>query len=157
MYIQQGDIFKGLSNHLIKKFMQIAHKKSYAQGDLLYHAGEPAEYFYTLIAGRIKLSFGENEHTVHIVSAAGEMFACAAFFDCPAYLASALAMEPAHLLKTSHEKFQQILAADPANQLIFFQNLARTLGNRLIQSYKLVSQPSATTQPAPKSMQSYTD
>jgi len=48
-------------------------------------------------------------------------------------------VEPTKLLKIEIGMLQKILMKDTANGLIFFKRLAGTLGNRLLQTYKLIS------------------
>ena len=43
------------------------------------------------------------------------------------------------LLKMDVKKLNEILEKDPANGIVFFRHLAWTLGNRLIQTYKMIS------------------
>ena len=51
------------------------------------------------------------------------------------------------LLKFDRDKLQKVLEKDPAHSLILFKHLAAILGNRLLQSYKIISSilPSETS------------
>jgi hypothetical protein len=44
------------------------------------------------------------------------------------------------LITFDREKFQKILKNDPTNGLLFFQGIAATIGNRLLQAYKMISE-----------------
>ncbi|MFH1992791.1 MAG: hypothetical protein ABIK98_10390 [Pseudomonadota bacterium] len=46
MYIQQADLFWGMSRDFVKDVMGIAVRESYQPGDFLFHEGDPAAYFY---------------------------------------------------------------------------------------------------------------
>jgi hypothetical protein len=48
-------------------------------------------------------------------------------------------MTPAKLRRFDQEKVLKILEEDPANGLVFFKRLADILGNRLLYSYKMIT------------------
>ncbi|MEJ2728398.1 MAG: hypothetical protein P8185_07800 [Deltaproteobacteria bacterium] len=58
------------------------------------------------------------------------------------YSASAECLEPTKLLKTGSDELSRILEADAENGMIFFKQLAASLGNRLLKTYKVINQKS---------------
>ena len=74
MYLKQKDIFRAMNTSFVKKIMNVSTTESYEQGSLLFQQGDPANQFYILLNGRIKLVLGETGQTVFIVSHAGEAF-----------------------------------------------------------------------------------
>ena len=48
-------------------------------------------------------------------------------------------MTEAKLLKLDRDKLQKVLGKDPANSLVLYKRLAEILGNRLLQSYSIIS------------------
>ncbi|MEJ2221703.1 MAG: hypothetical protein P8X80_12920 [Desulfobacterales bacterium] len=48
-------------------------------------------------------------------------------------------MEPTKLLKTSSKELSRILDEDAENGIIFFKQLAATLGKRLLETYKVIT------------------
>jgi CRP-like cAMP-binding protein len=144
MTIKQADLFLGVSHHFVKDVMAISVKESYAEGAFLFHTGDPATHFYILMQGRVKLGLGETGQKVYIGSQLGETFGWSSLIGRDTYSASAICMEPTHLLKIENQKLQQILEKDSSNGIIFYQRLAKTLGNRLLQSYEIISDLSKT-------------
>jgi CRP-like cAMP-binding protein len=138
MYIKQSELLKGTSMDFVKKFMDISQMISHEKGDMLFRENDPAQYFYVLLNGRIKLGVGESEEMVYDVRKNGEAFGWSSLIGRNDYSASAECIESAKLLKTDSKKLQKILEADPANGIIFLKQLAATLGNRLIESYKKI-------------------
>jgi CRP-like cAMP-binding protein len=138
--IDQGDLIWGLPHLFVKTFMDITTKKSYEKGQIVFHEGEKAAFFYTLIQGSVKLSIGETGQEVYIVDQAGEVFGWSSLMDRSHYSASAECQEPTNLLLIEKEKLERILNSDPANGMIFYKNLSQTLGNRLLRSYKIISE-----------------
>ena len=118
--------------------MDISQMISHEKGDMLFRENDPAQYFYVLLNGRVKLGVGESEEMVYDVRKNGEAFGWSSLIGRDDYSASAECIEPAKLLKTDSKKLQKILEADPANGIIFLKQLAATLGNRLIESYKKI-------------------
>ena len=138
--IDQGDLIWGLPHLFVKTFMAITIKKSYEKGQSVFREGEKAAMFYTLIQGSVKLSIGETGQEVYIVDQAGEVFGWSSLMDRSYYSASAVCLEPTYLLLVEKEKLERILKSDPANGMIFYKNLSQTLGNRLLKSYKIISE-----------------
>ena len=139
MYLKQKDIFRAMNKSFIKKIMDVSTTESYEPKDLLFQQGDLANYFYILLKGRIKITLGEIGQSVYIVSHAGEAFGWSSLIDRETYTASAECMTPVKLLRFDQEKVLKIIEEDPTNGLVFFKRLAGILGNRLLQSYKMIS------------------
>ena len=138
MFIRQSDLLLGTSMDFVKKIMDISRMISHAQGDILFRENDAARYFYILLNGRVKLSVGEGGRVVYDVGKNGEAFGWSSLIGREVYSASAECVEPTKLLITDRKKLNQILEDDPANGIIFLKPLAATLGNRLIETYKMV-------------------
>ena len=139
MYLKQKDIFWAMGKDFVKEIMGISVTESLKQGELLFREGDPANAFYVLLKGRVKLSLGETGQVVYVVSNAGEAFGWPSLIGREIFSASAECMAPTKLLKFDNEKLQKILEEDPTNSLILFKRLAELLGNRLLQSYTIIS------------------
>jgi len=137
--IDQGDLLWGMSRFFVKNFMDIAIKESYQEGDLVFRAGDKADYLYTLVEGRLKLTINDDvheEHEVYMVTHAGEAFGWSSLVDRNYYSASAQCLEPTVLLKVDRSSLDELLQKHPENGFIFYRKLAGMLGNRLVQCYK---------------------
>lgn len=139
MYFKQGDIFWGMNREFVGEIMKLAMNESYNTGDTLFHTGDSADHFYIMTKGQIKLSIGDAGHVVYIVSKAGEAFGWSSLIGRVAYSATAECLSSTNLLKLNGEKLQKILEKDSDNGMIFFKRLSMVLGNRLLQSYKMIS------------------
>lgn len=147
MYFKQGDIFWGMEKEFVGEIMKLAVTEAYDKADMLFHTGDPADHFYILTKGQIKLSLGDTGHAVYIVSRAGEAFGWSSLIGRPEYSASAECLSATHLLKLNGEKLQKILEKDSDNGLVFFKRLSGILGKRLLQSYAMIA--SSTRAEAP--------
>jgi CRP-like cAMP-binding protein len=139
MYFKQGDIFWGMKNEFVGEIMKVAMNESYNTGDLLFRTGDSADHFYIMTKGKIKLSIGDAGNVVYIVSKAGEAFGWSSLIGRDAYSATAECLSSTNLLKLNGEELQKILEKDSDNGMIFFKRLSMVLGNRLLQSYKMLS------------------
>ena len=139
MYFQQSDILRGLSRDFVKELMDITTKESHKKGYVIFHKGVRARYFYILLKGQVKIRIGETGHSVYTVDHPGEAFGWSSLVGRDVYSASAECNQPTKLLKIEVEKLENVMENDPANGLIFFKHLAGTLGNRLLQTYNMIS------------------
>jgi CRP-like cAMP-binding protein len=139
MYFEQSDLFRGMSRDFLKEFMEIAVKESHKKGDFLFRKGDKANYFFILLKGSVKIRLGETGDMVSTVDRAGEAFGWSSLVGRPFYSASAECRESTKLIKVEADTLLKILQREPANGLIFFRHLASTLGNRLLQTYTILS------------------
>ena len=138
MYIKQSELFTGTSMDFVKKFMDISEMSSHNKGEILFRENDPAKFFFILLNGCVKLSVGQPEQVVYEAKRNGEAFGWSSLIGGDVYSASAECLEPTKLLKTDSDRLARILEADSENGIIFFKQLAATLGNRLLETYKVI-------------------
>ena len=139
MYIKQSDLLWGLDNQFIKEFIESAMKKTHPEGFKLFNAGDPADFFYIMMKGSIRLSVGKQNQTTYLVEHAGEAFGWSGLVGMPTYSASAECLKESMVMIFAKEFVQGVTDADPVNGMRFYRRLARMLGNRLIHSYQLIA------------------
>jgi CRP-like cAMP-binding protein len=139
MYFQQADLLRGMGKEFLKQFMDNTVKETHRKGYFLFREGNRATHFYILLKGRVKLTIGDTGHTVYTIDHPGEAFGWSSLLGREVYSASAECRESTKLLRIDVKKLQGILEKDPANGLIFFKHLSAALGNRLLQTYRMVS------------------
>ncbi len=139
MYIKQSELFTGTSMDFVKKFMDISEMSSHQKGEILFRENDPAKFFFILLNGCVKLSVGSPAQVVYNAKRNGEAFGWSSLIGGDVYSASAECIKTTKLLKTNSHKLSGILEADPDNGIIFFRQLAATLGNRLLETYKMIT------------------
>lgn len=146
MFIEQADLFEGMTQEFVNDIKAIMFEESHPEGVFLFKEGDPANNFYILQEGGVKLTIGHEGHIVQIASNAGEAFGWSSLVGRESYTASAECTVPTRLMKVEKEKLKRVLEDYPANGMIFFKGLARILGQRLLNSYSslLLAQPSET-------------
>jgi CRP/FNR family cyclic AMP-dependent transcriptional regulator len=142
MYIKQSALFTGTSMDFVKKFMDICELSSHKKGEVLFRENDPADFFFILLNGHVKLSVGEPQQVVYNAARNGEAFGWSSLIGGDVYSASAECLEPTKLLKTASVELSRILEADTENGIIFFKRLAASLGMRLLEMYKVINQKS---------------
>ncbi len=138
MYIKQSELFTGTSMDFVKKFMDICETSSHQKGEILFRENDPAKFFFILLNGCVKLSVGVPEQVVYKAKLNGEAFGWSSLIGGDVYSASAECLEATKLLKTDRDKLSRMLEEDAENGIIFFKQLAATLGKRLLQTYKML-------------------
>jgi CRP-like cAMP-binding protein len=139
MYIKQSELFTGTSMDFVKKFMDICEMSSHKKGEVLFRENDPARFFFILLNGRVKLSIGKPEHVVYNAERNGEAFGWSSLTGGDVYSASAECLEPTKLLKAASNPLSRILEKDTENGIIFFKQLAATLGKRLLETYRVMT------------------
>ncbi len=138
MYIKQSELFTGTSMDFVKKFMDICETSSHQKGEILFRENDPAKFFFILLNGCVKLSVGVPEQVVYKAKLNGEAFGWSSLIGGDVYSASAECLEATKLLKTDRDKLSRMLEEDAENGIIFFKQLAATLGKRLLQTYNML-------------------
>lgn len=135
MFIQESDLFKGMSQGCMNELAKIMIAETHAAGTFLFKEGDPADCFYVLEQGRIKLSIGEKGHLVYILSNQGELCGWSGLADLNVYTATAECLTPTKLIKIEKEKLNDLFKKYSADGVLFFRRLAGIIGKRLISTY----------------------
>ncbi len=131
MQFKQADILTGLDKAFVARMMEIGKKSTHPEGTILFRQGDPANQFYILIKGRIRLGMGDNRYSVYTVNHGGEAFGWSALVGRQTYTASAECIDSSMLIAFDRDQVQMIMDGDPHNAILFYKNLALTLGKRL--------------------------
>jgi CRP/FNR family cyclic AMP-dependent transcriptional regulator len=137
MYIKQSDLLWGLDKHFILEFTKLGMKETRPKEFMLFKEGDPADFFFILVKGGIRLSLGEESRTTYLVNHAGEAFGWSSLVGLQKYTASAVCLKETMVMRFAKESIEVVTEADPLNGMQFYRRLAQMLGNRLIHSYHL--------------------
>jgi len=129
----------GMGKNFSMEVLDISEKLSRTEGDLLFLEGYPANHFYVLLKGRVKLSLGDTGPVVYMVRQPGEIIGWSGLIGRDVYTASGECMEATNLLKFDRDNFLEILKKYPQNEALLFKRLAEMLGNRLLEIYPTIS------------------
>jgi CRP-like cAMP-binding protein len=138
MLIDQADLLWGMDLLFVREFMGITSPVNFQKGDVVFRESDPAEYFFTLIEGRVRLTVGEPPKEVYTIDKAGEAFGWSSLVDRNYYSAAAECLEPTRCLKLERRKLEALLQGHPESGLVFYKKLAGMIGHRLVQFYQAI-------------------
>jgi CRP-like cAMP-binding protein len=120
MDVQKAEILKGLSTDCATAIMDIAVQESHGEGTRLFLRGDPA---------------GQTGKVVHHVTRPGEIIGWSGLVGREVYSASAECTTATEFHKIETGKLREIIEKNPVDGFVFFENLSRILGDRLLRSY----------------------
>lgn len=125
----QVPLFAGLSPEELDGVDRRMVSLSWADGDLLYSAGETADHLYVLAAGRVKLSrpTGSGEPVVVDLLTPGDLFGGLSSLGQPVHEETAEALTTACALRIDPSGFRQVLLEHPPVALRVVDDLAQRL------------------------------
>ena len=147
MHLKQSDLFLGLGHNFIKETMGIAQNVSYKGGEYVFREGDPADSFYIMIKGKIRLILGYPGKVVYTTSGVGDLLGCSCLMGWEFYFLSAQCEEASVLLRLDQKKMNRILDNDVDNSLFYFKNLSSALGKRLMEMYQKFAAKTSTAIP----------
>jgi CRP-like cAMP-binding protein len=138
MLIDQADLLWDMDMLFVREFMGITTPADFEAGEVVFRESDPADYFFTLVAGRVRLTVGEPPREVYTVDRAGEAFGWSSLVNRNYYSASAECLETTRCLRLEPKRLEALLQKDLASGFAFYKKLAAMLGQRLVECYKLM-------------------
>jgi CRP-like cAMP-binding protein len=138
MFIEDANLFRGLSRQLVEEIARASVEESRPAGAFLFKYGESADYLYVLVEGRVRLSIGDIGHIALIVGSPGDAFGWSSLVERENYTASAECLVPTRVTKIGKERLAAIFERDPASGLQFYRRLATLIAQRLTDTYRLI-------------------
>lgn len=138
-------LFSGLENRVIAELLSHAWVQSYPRNAVLFLQEEPAERFYVIFDGWVKLyrTSHQGEESVIGVFTRGESFAEAAIFDKAVYPVTASTVEDSRLLVVPAKHFLQHLSEHGEYALKMMASMSRHM-RRMVQQVEQLTLKSST-------------
>jgi CRP-like cAMP-binding protein len=136
MIIQKAELFKDLGPEITNEISKIMIEESHDPGKIIFEAGAPAQHFYILVEGRVRLFIGTKAEITYTVNLPGEAFGWTGLVDRPAYTATAECVAPSKVIKIENERLNKLFDKDTAGGMMFFKRLAGAVVQRLIHNYE---------------------
>jgi CRP-like cAMP-binding protein len=138
MYLKQADLFWGISQNVIQSITAKAVQQEFRTGDIIFKANDPADCFYVMIKGRVRLELRPAGQKVYSSDRVGEIFGWSALIGRKNYSATVICEQQTLVLKFHKDNIHHLLDQDAESAAIFYKQLARALGNRLLTVYELL-------------------
>ena len=139
MIIREIDLFEGMSDEVVEELTKVMEMESFETGQVVFSLGDPADYFYILEEGALKLTGAGAGWTTHVAKVPGEAVGWSSVAGRDVYTATVECIEGAKLVKINRQAMDEVLSRHPASGLVLYRRLARLVGDRLIQCYEMLS------------------
>jgi len=127
--LSRAAYFRGLGEHELDSIDARMQAVSWAAGDYLYHAGDPAESLHVVAEGRVKLSqvTPDGTETISDILVPGELFGAMSSLGEPFHEQSASALVGTCTLRIDQAAFREVLATLPRVGLRVLDDVAARL------------------------------
>jgi CRP-like cAMP-binding protein len=122
-------LFEGVPDETLTRIVGLAHSKEIESGSFFFREGDPAESFFVLTNGRVKLTQLTPEgHQIALrLVGPGDAFGGVGAFGDPTYPVSAEAVERSTALAWTSGTMRQLLEMEPAMTVNALHFVARRL------------------------------
>ena len=113
--LRSSTLFSGVSQEILQEIVGNIPPRRYDKGQIIFQQGEPADHFYVILGGWVKLyrQHSSGEETVLHIFKGGDSFAEAAMFGGYRYPATAEAVEETRLQSINCNHFKKLLGENP--------------------------------------------
>lgn len=129
-------LFEGLADDQRERLGNVAVTKTYEKGAIIFESDTPANGFYAILTGRVKIfrtSPSGKEQILHIFEP-GESFAEVPVFEGTTFPVHAQTLEKSELLFVPRQEFAHMISQDPDLAMKMMAQLSsrlRTLVNKI--------------------------
>ena len=125
--LRGASLFSNLSDQEIACFADAAQARTYKKGKILYLQDEPADFFYVICGGWIKLfhATAEGEEVVIDMLTTGHMVGENALFEQGRQTCNAEVIEDVHLLSIPSKLLKEQIRVSPAVALSMLSSMSR--------------------------------
>jgi len=139
--LAQSLLFSGVDEKGLKLIEQAGRAVSAEKGNFLFFQDDPADRFYVVLSGKVKIgkTSPDGKEQILMMAGPGDSFGEAALFAEKIYPATAEAVEKSELVFFTHQKFMALIKNNPAIAVNMIARLSMLLHHltRLIQRISL--------------------
>lgn len=123
--------FNKLKDTEIEEFLKLSEAREYKNGQILYRNGDPADYFYFILQGRIMALTKDNGGDKEIeLLKRGTSFGIISLFNEEPHSVTARSIETSIVLRTPKDAFKDFLNRHPLISLEFYRLLSQRIRAR---------------------------
>jgi CRP/FNR family transcriptional regulator, nitrogen oxide reductase regulator len=114
--IRRTGMFKRLSQNDRQHLAGVSRLKPYAKGERVFEEGDPSDFFYVVVSGRVKIvkMTAAGKDVILEIFATGDPFGAVAAYEGRPFPASAIALEETVCLLTPRGEFFSLLEQHPS-------------------------------------------
>jgi CRP/FNR family transcriptional regulator, cyclic AMP receptor protein len=144
--LQRSPLFRGLSAPALERIAELAVRRAYRSGEVVFSQGDPGDALYAVVSGKIRISAGaaDGREIFLNIMEPGDTFGEIALLDGGTRTASATATIESELVSIRREHFLALLERESRVAL----ELLRLCGERLRWTSGLVEDAALLDAPA---------
>jgi CRP/FNR family transcriptional regulator, dissimilatory nitrate respiration regulator len=125
--LRGASLFSNLSDEELECFNDAAYLETYEKGDILYLKDEPAEFFYVIYRGWIKLfhAMPKGKEVIVDMLTAGQMVGESAIFENCRHTSSAQVVEHVQLLRAPSKLLKEQMCLKPKLACSMLSSMSR--------------------------------
>ncbi len=124
--------FTKLSKRRLNYFIRLGEVKKYKTDEIIYNEGDPSDYFYLLLKGRVlALSFYKGESVPIELIKKGTSFGIISLFTGERHSVTTRAIEDSLVLQIEKDTFKKFLEKNPLLAIDFSEILSRRVKKRV--------------------------
>jgi CRP-like cAMP-binding protein len=136
MFMQEVELFKSIPSHILHEITQFASEESVRTEQVLFRAGDVAEYLYILEDGQVAITVPGKETITFSVDETGSVFGWSALVEPRRYTATAECTMDSKVIKIDGERLLGLFERHPHEGLLVLRRLAGVIATRLVQTYR---------------------
>src|SRR5579872_5176750 len=115
IYLKQVPLFAGLADEDIRELMEVARKRTFRSGEVIFHRDDPGQVLYMIKEGKVKISLisPDGQEISLVVFGKGEYFGDLALLDGLPRSADAIALEKVECYTLQRNDFQKAIMKNP--------------------------------------------
>lgn len=142
--IKSAPLFEGVADEAVRRLIGNHSPREFSKGTILFQQGEPADSFYFILDGWVKIfrSSPAGAETIVGVFTRGESFAEAAMFNAGNYPVDAEVISESRLLRIGATNFRRMVHDEPDLALAMLASCSKHL-KYLVEQLEQIKQLSA--------------
>src|SRR5579864_2501811 len=114
--MRQWALLQGLPPDVVREFLAGARRRRFAQGEVIFHEGDPADTLHLIESGRVavRVATPSGDVATLAVRRPGDAVGELALIDAPQQRAATLvAVEPVETMAVRRSEFERLLEENP--------------------------------------------
>jgi len=130
-YLKQVDLFAGLSDADIQELSNVARKRTFRSGEVIFHRDDPGQVLYIIKEGKVKICLisPEGQEISLVVFGKGEYFGELALLDGLGRSTDAIALEKVECYTLQRSDFHKAIMKNPLIAIKVLEVLSKRLRN----------------------------
>lgn len=141
--LKKAKVFENVEPEMVEEIARLGRRRDFKEGEVLFRAGQEAQELLIIHRGRVALSVPISvfmvERELQIdTKGPGDLLGWSSLVEPHKYTLTARGLEPGEALVLSRKALLELCQANPSLGYILMSNLARIIGERLMEVKSLL-------------------